>query len=85
MGDSSDVVTLLGSGNSLGAYVPAVQLSRLLALKGIRSEVCVLQTLYRDDIQAKVPMYVHDFELNEACDRAFAVGHHKVAIFQLEA
>jgi WD40 repeat protein len=35
--------------------------------------------------QAKVPMYVHDFGLNEACDRVYAVGHHKVAVFRLEA
>jgi WD40 repeat protein len=35
--------------------------------------------------QVKVPMYVHDFALNEAEDRAFAVGHHKVAVLHLQA
>ncbi len=33
--------------------------------------------------QIKVPMYVHDFELNEGSDRVYAVGHHKIAIFEL--
>jgi WD40 repeat protein len=32
--------------------------------------------------QIKVPMYVHDFELGEACQRAYAVGHHKIALFE---
>jgi WD40 repeat protein len=33
--------------------------------------------------QIKVPMYVHDFDLNDACDRAYTVGHHKIALFSL--
>jgi WD40 repeat protein len=35
--------------------------------------------------QIKVPMYVHDFELNEAFQRAYAVGHHKIALFELKS
>jgi WD40 repeat protein len=34
--------------------------------------------------QAKAPMYIHDFALNEAHDRLYAVGHHRVAVIQLE-
>jgi WD40 repeat protein len=34
--------------------------------------------------QAKAPMYVHDFAVNEARDRLYAVGHHKIALLQLE-
>jgi len=34
--------------------------------------------------QVKVPMYVHDFELNESCERAYTVGHHKIALFELK-
>lgn len=30
--------------------------------------------------QAKAPMYVHDFEPDEAHDRIYAVGHHKIAV-----
>jgi WD40 repeat protein len=34
--------------------------------------------------QIKVPMYVHDFDLNESSDRVYAVGHHKIAILDLK-
>ena len=34
--------------------------------------------------QAKAPMYIHDFAMNEARDRLYAVGHHKIALIQLE-
>lgn len=34
--------------------------------------------------QAKAPMYVHDFAMNEAHDRIYAVGHHKMALLRLE-
>ncbi|ANY69368.1 hypothetical protein BBD42_24945 [Paenibacillus sp. BIHB 4019] len=57
MNNPKGVVTLLGSGNSLGAYVPAVQLSRRLDAQGIRSEICVLENFYRDSIKNKVPAY----------------------------
>jgi WD40 repeat protein len=32
--------------------------------------------------QVKVPMYVHDFDLNEGCQRAYTVGHHKIALLE---
>jgi WD40 repeat protein len=34
--------------------------------------------------QVKAPMYIHDFAPNEAHDRVYAVGHHKIALLQLE-
>jgi WD40 repeat protein len=34
--------------------------------------------------QAKAPMYIHDFAPNEAHDKLYAVGHHKIALLQLE-
>jgi WD40 repeat protein len=30
--------------------------------------------------QAKAPMYVHDFALNEKSDTVYAVGHHRIAL-----
>ena len=39
------------------------------------------KTLHQD----KAPMHVHQFALNEACDTLFAVGHHKIAIFEFKA
>jgi WD40 repeat protein len=35
-------------------------------------------------LQVKVPMYVHDFDLSESCERAYAVGHHKIALLELK-
>jgi WD40 repeat protein len=35
--------------------------------------------------QAKVPMYVHDFALDEADGKVYAVGHQKVALLGLSA
>lgn len=54
-------VTLLGSGNSLGVYVPVMQLSRQLNSRGIPTEVCVLEDLYLDHIKQKVPAYKKAF------------------------
>lgn len=34
--------------------------------------------------QAKAPMYIHDFALNEIHDRIYAVGHHQIALLRLE-
>jgi WD40 repeat protein len=34
--------------------------------------------------QIKTPMYVHDFELSEGCERAYTAGHHKVSVFALK-
>jgi WD40 repeat protein len=34
--------------------------------------------------QVKSPMYIHDFAATEAHDRLYAVGHHKIALIQLE-
>ncbi len=35
--------------------------------------------------QIKVPMYVHDLALNEAGDRAYTVGHQKIALLELKS
>jgi WD40 repeat protein len=34
--------------------------------------------------QDKAPMHVHDLELNEALDTIYAVGHNKIAIYELK-
>ena len=34
--------------------------------------------------QIKVPMYVHEFALNEGNDRLYTVGHQKVALLELK-
>ena len=34
--------------------------------------------------QIKVPMYVHDLALNETGDRAYTVGHQKIALLELK-
>ena len=34
--------------------------------------------------QEKVPMYVHDFALNETGDTIYAVGHRKIAVFGMK-
>lgn len=73
MDSGGSVVTLLGSGNSLGVYVPAVQLSRRLALKGVRSDIVVLENLYLDHLKAKVPAY------REAFHADFAVAKKSAA------
>ncbi len=33
--------------------------------------------------QEKVPLYIHDFELNEESDTAYAVGHKKIAVLSM--
>ncbi|MCA0755184.1 hypothetical protein KP806_08995 [Paenibacillus sp. N4] len=58
---AAETVTLLGSGNSLGVYVPVVQLSRRLGRRGIPSEVNVLEDLYFDPIKQKVAVYKKAF------------------------
>ena len=35
--------------------------------------------------QAKAPMYIHDFARNEAADRLYAVGHHRIALLAWSA
>lgn len=58
---SQGTVTLLGSGNSLGVYVPVIQLSRQLSGRGIPVEVCVLEDLYFDVLQHKLATYKKAF------------------------
>ncbi|WP_051503573.1 hypothetical protein, partial [Paenibacillus forsythiae] len=68
MASGTGPVTLLGSGNSLGVYVPVMQLSRQLSGRGISAEVCVLEDLYLDHIKQKVPAY------KKAFHQSFAVA-----------
>ena len=35
--------------------------------------------------QEKAPMYVHDLALNETGDTIYAVGHHKIMVFSMNA
>ncbi len=62
-------VTILGSGNSLGVYIPAVQLGFHLDRSGILNEVCVLENLYIDEVKNKVPTYRKAFHDNFAIAR----------------
>jgi WD40 repeat protein len=34
--------------------------------------------------EEKVPMHVHDLALNEARDTIYAVGHHRLAVFEMK-
>jgi hypothetical protein len=47
-------VTLLASGNSLGAYIPAMHLHTYLQGKGIGTEVHVLENLYHEEVRHKI-------------------------------
>ncbi|PQP81624.1 hypothetical protein C0Q44_18145 [Paenibacillus sp. PCH8] len=62
-------VTILGSGNSLGVYIPAVQLGIHLDRSGILNEVCVLENVYIDEVKNKVPTYRKAFHDNFAIAR----------------
>ncbi|KAF6579789.1 hypothetical protein UY286_20585 [Paenibacillus polymyxa] len=62
-------VTILGSGNSLGVYMPAVQLGIYLERSGISNEVCVLENVYVDGLKNKVPAYRKAFHDNFAIAR----------------
>ena len=35
--------------------------------------------------ELKAPMHIHEFNLNEAADKIYAVGHDKLVRFDLQA
>lgn len=45
------MITVLTSGNSLGAYVPGVRLSQILEQQGVACSVEVLETLFPDEVR----------------------------------
>ncbi|WP_068776880.1 hypothetical protein [Paenibacillus sp. FJAT-26967] len=51
---NSTSVTLLASGNSLGAYMPAMHLDRFLQSQGISTHVHVLENLYHAEVRNKI-------------------------------
>jgi len=56
MADSLNrMITLLCSGNSLGVYMPAIQLQHHCRRLGVPVEVCVLENVYSDQVRAKIP------------------------------
>lgn len=48
------MVTILASGNSLGAYIPAMHLHRFLKDRGIGTEIHVLENLYHEEVRNKI-------------------------------
>ncbi|GIO28888.1 MULTISPECIES: hypothetical protein [Paenibacillus] len=51
---NSSPVTLLASGNSFGAYIPAMHLHSYLQGKGVGTDVHVLENLYHEEIRRKI-------------------------------
>jgi len=51
---NSSSVTLLASGNSLGAYIPAMHLHTYLQDRGIGTDVHVLENLYHEEVRYKI-------------------------------
>ncbi|WP_159881528.1 hypothetical protein [Paenibacillus puerhi] len=52
---ASETISLLCSGNSLGVYVPAIQLDYQLQQKGVTTEIHILESVYPGDVLARVP------------------------------
>ncbi|KOR89592.1 hypothetical protein [Paenibacillus solani] len=51
---NSSKVALLASGNSLGAYIPAMHLHMYLQVRGIQTDVHVLENLYHEEVRSKI-------------------------------
>ncbi|MBX4148151.1 hypothetical protein [Paenibacillus lautus] len=51
---NSSSVTLLASGNSLGAYIPAMHLHMFLQSRGVGTDVQVLENLYHEEVRHKI-------------------------------
>lgn len=51
---NSSSVTLLASGNSLGAYIPAMHLHTYLQGRGVGSDVHVLENVYHEEVRHKI-------------------------------
>lgn len=72
---NSSSVTLLASGNSLGAYIPAMHLYTYLQSKGVGTEVHVLENLYHEEVRHKIRFTKQAFH----ADFSFARMGHKLA------
>ncbi|MGC5772267.1 hypothetical protein [Paenibacillus pabuli] len=72
---NSSSVTLLASGNSLGAYIPAMHLHTYLQDRGVRTEVHVLENLYHEEIRCKINSTKKAFH----ADFSVALMGHKLA------
>ncbi|CAM4456303.1 hypothetical protein FHS16_004284 [Paenibacillus endophyticus] len=49
------MITLLCSGNSMGVYIPAIQIQYQCRRQGVPVEVCVLENVYLDQVRSKIP------------------------------
>ncbi|AOK88308.1 hypothetical protein AOU00_00075 [Paenibacillus polymyxa] len=56
-------VTILGSGNSLGVYMPAVQLAFTWSVRHFKRSLCA-RNVYVDGLKNKVPAYRKAFHDN---------------------
>ncbi|GAB6930949.1 hypothetical protein JCM10914A_49320 [Paenibacillus sp. JCM 10914] len=72
---NSSSISLLASGNSLGAYVPAMHLHTYLQERGVRAEVHVLENLYHEEVRRKIRSTKQAFH----ADFAVALMGHKLA------
>ncbi|QLG40044.1 hypothetical protein HW560_19300 [Paenibacillus sp. E222] len=72
---NSSSVTLLASGNSLGAYIPAMHLNTYLQDRGVRTDVYVLENLYHEGIRGKINSTKKAFH----ADFSVALMGHKLA------
>ncbi|WP_405152797.1 hypothetical protein [Paenibacillus sp. FSL K6-0108] len=72
---NSSSVTLLASGNSLGAYIPAMHLHTYLQDRGVRTDVHVLENLYHEEIRCKI----HSTKKAFHADFSVALMGHKLA------
>ncbi|MCZ8520445.1 MULTISPECIES: hypothetical protein [Paenibacillus] len=68
----SEPVTLLASGNSLGAYIPAMHAYTYLRSRGVDAEVRVLEAYYREEVRDKIQATRQAFHDNFA---AALMGH----------
>ncbi|MWV43356.1 hypothetical protein GRF59_06890 [Paenibacillus sp. HJL G12] len=68
----SSSVILLASGNSLGAYIPAMHLHTYLQTKGIETDVQVLENVYQEEVRNKIRSTKKAFHANFAVAR---MGH----------
>lgn len=71
----SSSVTLLASGNSLGAYIPAMHLHTYLQGRGARTDVHVLENLYHEEVRRKI----HSTKKAFHADFSVALMGHRLA------
>lgn len=72
---NSSSVVLLASGNSLGAYIPAMHLHTYLQCIGVETDIYVLESLYDEKVRSKIRSTKKAFH----ADFAVALMGHKLA------